>query len=90
MKSPLEGVGPEAVTVTLEGSGDNDDAVDGSPHFSALRDQFRLGFVGTTIAWQTLVCVVWRAPYLFGAVRRGPTAIDGRHPQSGHGLEARY
>jgi hypothetical protein len=36
MKNTLEGFGAEAVTVIVEGCGDNDDAMDGSPHFSAL------------------------------------------------------
>jgi hypothetical protein len=58
MKNTLEGFGAEAATGIVEGSGDNDDAVDGSPHFSALRDQFNLGSVGSTVAWQTLVCVL--------------------------------
>jgi hypothetical protein len=36
MKNPLEGVDAEAATVTVEGGGDDDSAVDDFSRFSAL------------------------------------------------------
>jgi hypothetical protein len=62
------------------------DAV-GLPLATTCTRSSRLGFVGSPVTRQLLDCMLWRLPLIYIALHEGgSTAIHGKRPRSGCGL----